>query len=81
MNTASGIQIKSSLDDLRIMTLQAHIPEQQAHQLDAGGTFSWMENVLGNVGTENVQSEKIRLMYEAVLVQLGTDNSVAALDQ
>jgi hypothetical protein len=63
------------------MTLQAHIPEHQAHQLDAGGTFSWMENVLGNVGTENVQSEKLRLMYEAVLVHLGTDNSVAALDQ
>jgi fructose-1,6-bisphosphatase I len=64
-------------NDLRIMTLQAHILEAQAARPDTSGTFSWilsalsisakiiadkvrrarLENVLGSVGTENVQGE------------------------
>ena len=68
---------KATRDDVRIMTLQAHILEQQAHYPQASGTFSWilsalsisakiiadkvrrarLENVLGSVGTENVQGE------------------------
>jgi fructose-1,6-bisphosphatase I len=69
MNTAG--------DELRIMTLQAHILEQQADHPEARGAFSWilsalsisakiiadkvrrarLENVLGSVGSENVQGE------------------------
>src|SRR3979490_3631790 len=77
MNSAGDPLTKSGHDDLRIMTLQAHILEQQVDQPRATGTFSWilsalsisakiiadkvrrarLENVLGSIGTENVQGE------------------------
>src|ERR1700722_7375916 len=67
----------SARDDVRIMTLQAHILAEQDGHAHAGGTLSWilsalsisakiiadkvrrarLENVLGSVGTENIQGE------------------------
>ena len=67
----------SGLEEIRIVTLQAHILSEQAKHENASGTFSWilsalsisakiiadkvrrarLENVLGSVGTENVQGE------------------------
>jgi fructose-1,6-bisphosphatase I len=88
-------------EGLRIMTLQAHLLEQQAYQPQAGGTFSWilsalaisakiiadkvrrarLENVLGSIGTENVQGEvqqKLDVLANEVLLRcLGGREGVA----
>jgi len=96
MNTPS-----SPGNDLRIMTLQAHILEAQAARPDTSGTFSWilsalsisakiiadkvrrarLENVLGSVGTENVQGEiqqKLDVLANDVLMRtLGGREGVA----
>jgi fructose-1,6-bisphosphatase I len=101
MNTAVEAPAKAGRDHLRIMTLQAHILEQQAHHPQAGGTFSWilsalsisakiiadqvrrarLENVLGSVGTENVQGEvqqKLDVIANDVLLRtLGGREGVA----
>jgi fructose-1,6-bisphosphatase I len=89
-----------SRDDVRIMTLQAHILAEQDGQAHAG-TFSWilsalsisakiiadkvrrarLENVLGSVGTENVQGEvqqKLDVLANEVLMgTLGGREGVA----
>jgi fructose-1,6-bisphosphatase I len=91
----------SGRDDVRIMTLQAHILSEQDHHAHAGGTFSWilsalsisakiiadkvrrarLENVLGSVGTENVQGEtqqKLDVLANDVLMgTLGGREGVA----
>ncbi|MDP9084089.1 MAG: class 1 fructose-bisphosphatase [Pseudomonadota bacterium] len=101
MNTAARPSIKTPREDLRIMTLQAHILEQQAHHPQASGTFSWilsalsisakiiadqvrrarLENVLGSIGTENVQGEvqqKLDVIANDVLLRtLGGREGVA----
>src|ERR1700722_7147798 len=101
MNTAGEPLTKSGRDEFRIMTLQAHILEQQAHYPQAGGTFSWilsalsisakiiadkvrrarLENVLGSVGTENIQGEvqqKLDVIANEVLLRtLGGREGVA----
>jgi len=87
--------------DLRIMTLQGHILEQEEHHPRASGTFSWilsalsisakiiadqvrrarLENVLGSVGTENIQGEvqqKLDVIANDVLLRtLGGREGVA----
>jgi fructose-1,6-bisphosphatase I len=87
-------------DDVRIMTLQAHILAEQDRHAHAG-TLSWilsalsisakiiadkvrrarLENVLGSVGTENVQGEtqqKLDVLANEVLMgALGTRKGVA----
>ncbi len=84
-----------------IVTIQAHILEQQAHHPEASGTFSWilsalsisakiiadkvrrarLEDVLGAVGTENVQGEvqqKLDVLANEVLLRtLGGREGVA----
>ena len=91
----------SGLDDVRIVTLQAHILSEQAKHENAGGTFSWilsalsisakiiadkvrrarLENVLGSVGSENVQGEVQQkldvLANEVLLGTLGGREGVA----
>ena len=97
MNTASN----ADKPDLRIMTLQAHILEEQTLNPHASGTFSWilsalsisakiisdkvrrarLENVLGSVGSENVQGEvqqKLDVLANEVLLRtLGGREGVA----
>jgi fructose-1,6-bisphosphatase I len=93
MNIPVQLHTPSGRDDVRIMTLQAHILGEQAQHGHAGGTFSWilsalsisakiiadkvrrarLENVLGSIGTENVQGEvqqKLDVLANDVL--LGT---------
>jgi fructose-1,6-bisphosphatase I len=101
MKTLGDSSPASARDALRIMTLQAHILEQQVHHPQAGGTFSWilsalsisakiiadqvrrarLENVLGSVGTENVQGEvqqKLDVIANDVLLRtLGGREGVA----
>jgi fructose-1,6-bisphosphatase I len=101
MNSAGEPLNKPSHDDLRIMTLQAHILEQHVDQPQAGGTFSWilsalsisakiiadkvrrarLENVLGSIGTENIQGEvqqKLDVIANEVLLRcLGGREGVA----
>jgi len=95
--------MSSSRDDVRIMTLQAHILGEQAQHAHATGTFSWilsalsisakiiadkvrrarLENVLGSVGTENVQGEvqqKLDVLANDVLMgTLGGREGVAVV--
>ena len=101
MDKHSKFSARDARDELRIMTLQAHILEQQTHYPQASGTFSWilsalsisakiiadkvrrarLENVLGSVGTENVQGEvqqKLDLLANDVLLRtLGGREGVA----
>jgi fructose-1,6-bisphosphatase I len=101
MNSVGEPLNKSGRDELRIMTLQAHILEQQVHHPQAGGTFSWilsalsisakiiadkvrrarLENVLGSVGSENIQGEvqqKLDVIANEVLLRtLGGREGVA----
>jgi len=101
MNTEAAPSLNTGREDLRIMTLQAHILEQEVHQPKASGTFSWilsalsisakiiadqvrrarLENVLGSVGTENVQGEvqqKLDVIANDVLLRtLGGREGVA----
>jgi fructose-1,6-bisphosphatase I len=91
----------NTAEDLRIMTLQAHILEQEVHHPQLSGTFSWilsalsisakiiadqvrrarLENVLGSIGTENVQGEvqqKLDVIANDVLLRtLGGREGVA----
>jgi fructose-1,6-bisphosphatase I len=91
----------STRDDVRIMTLQAHILAEQDGHAHTGGTLSWilsalsisakiiadkvrrarLENVLGSVGTENVQGEvqqKLDVLANEVLMgTLGSREGVA----
>jgi fructose-1,6-bisphosphatase I len=101
MDKSAKLSLKTDRDDVRIMTLQAHILEQQNHHPQASGTFSWilsalsisakiiadkvrrarLENVLGSVGTENVQGEvqqKLDVLANDVLLRtLGGREGVA----
>jgi fructose-1,6-bisphosphatase I len=101
MNMEAASSLNTGREDLRIMTLQAHILEQEVHHPRAGGTFSWilsalsisakiiadqvrrarLENVLGSVGTENVQGEvqqKLDVIANDVLLRtLGGREGVA----
>jgi fructose-1,6-bisphosphatase I len=101
MENTPKLTPKPTRDDVRIMTLQAHILEQQTHYPQASGTFSWilsalsisakiiadkvrrarLENVLGSVGTENVQGEvqqKLDVLANDVLMRtLGGREGVA----
>jgi fructose-1,6-bisphosphatase I len=101
MNSAGEPLTKSSHDDVRVMTLQAHILEQQVDRPEARGTFCWilsalsisakiiadkvrrarLENVLGSIGTENVQGEvqqKLDVIANEVLLRcLGGREGVA----
>jgi fructose-1,6-bisphosphatase I len=101
MDKIPKTDFKPERDDVRIMTLQSHILEQQAHHPQAPGTLSWilsalsisakiiadkvrrarLENVLGSVGTENVQGEvqqKLDLLANDVLLRtLGGREGVA----
>jgi fructose-1,6-bisphosphatase I len=101
MNKSAHLSLKTTRDDVRIMTLQAHILEQQVRYPQASGTFSWilsalsisakiiadkvrrarLENVLGSVGTENVQGEVQQkldvLANEVLLGTLGGREGVA----
>jgi fructose-1,6-bisphosphatase I len=95
------INTQADGDALRIMTLQAHILEEQVHHPRATGTLSWilsalsisakiiadkvrrarLENVLGSIGTENVQGEvqqKLDVLANEVLLRtLGGREGVA----
>jgi fructose-1,6-bisphosphatase I len=101
MSTETTASLKNSHEDLRIMTLQGHILEQEEHHPKTSGTFSWilsalsisakiiadqvrrarLENVLGSVGTENIQGEvqqKLDVIANDVLLRtLGGREGVA----
>ncbi len=101
MDVTSKLNPKTPREEVRIMTLQAHILEQQAQHPHSSGTFSWilsalsisakiiadkvrrarLENVLGSVGSENVQGEVQQkldvLANEVLLGTLGGREGVA----
>lgn len=99
--TATVTQQDSATRQDFIVTLQAHILEQQARFPEASGTLSWilsalsisakiiansvrrarLEDVLGNVGSENVQGEQQQkldvIANEVLLRTLGKRDGVA----
>jgi fructose-1,6-bisphosphatase I len=101
MTNPAAASASTDNDALRIMTLQAHILEEQVHNPRAAGAFSWilsalsisakiiadkvrrarLENVLGSVGSENVQGEvqqKLDVLANEVLLRtLGGREGVA----
>jgi fructose-1,6-bisphosphatase I len=101
MNMEAARPLTAGREELRIMTLQSHILEQEALHPKATGTLSWilsalsisakiiadqvrrarLENVLGSVGTENVQGEvqqKLDVIANDVLLRtLGGREGVA----
>ena len=46
MDKSAHLHLKTARDDVRIMTLQAHILEQQVRYPQASGTFSWILSAL-----------------------------------
>lgn len=72
MNTAS--------DDLRIMTLQAHILEEQSHDPKASGTFSWILSAL-SISAKIIADKVRRARLENVLGSIGAENVQGEVQQ
>ena len=62
-----------SADDVRIMTLQAHILESQAHHPEVSGTFSWILSAL-SISAKIIADKVRRARLENVLGSAGAEN-------
>jgi fructose-1,6-bisphosphatase I len=80
MNTAGEPLGDSGRDELRIMTLQAHILEQQAHHPHAGGTFSWILSAL-SISAKIIADKVRRARLENVLGSAGAENIQGEVQQ
>lgn len=67
-------------DDLRIMTLQAHILEEQAHQPHAAGAFSWILSAL-SISAKIIADKVRRARLENVLGSMGAENVQGEVQQ
>jgi fructose-1,6-bisphosphatase I len=72
--------MKSASDDLRIMTLQAHILEEQVHQPQASGTFSWILSAL-SISAKIIADKVRRARLENVLGSVGQENVQGEVQQ
>ncbi len=73
MNTAGEPLSKSGRDELRIMTLQAHILEQQSQHPQTAGTFSWILSAL-SISAKIIADQVRRARLENVLGSVGIEN-------
>jgi fructose-1,6-bisphosphatase I len=80
MNTAGEPLVDSGRDALRIMTLQAHILEQQADHPHAGGTFSWILSAL-SISAKIIADKVRRARLENVLGSVGIENIQGEVQQ
>ena len=71
---------KTSRDQLRITTLQAHILEQQAHYPHASGTFSWILSAL-SISAKIIAYKVRRARLENVLGSAGVENVQGEVQQ
>jgi fructose-1,6-bisphosphatase I len=67
-------------DALRIMTLQAHILEEQAHNPRAGGTFAWILSAL-SISAKIIADKVRRARLENVLGSVGAENVQGEVQQ
>ncbi len=80
MNTAGETLTDSGRDELRIMTLQAHILEQHAHHPHAGGNFSWILSAL-SISAKIIADKVRRARLENVLGSAGAENVQGEVQQ
>src|ERR1700736_6981486 len=64
---------KNTRDEVRIMTLQAHILGEQAKHPHASGTFSWILSAL-SISAKIIADKVRRARLENVLGSAGTEN-------
>ncbi len=80
MGTTAKVDIKNPGDELRIMTLQSHILEQQAHHPQASGTFSWILSAL-SISAKIIADKVRRARLENVLGSVGIENVQGEVQQ
>jgi fructose-1,6-bisphosphatase I len=67
-------------DEVRIMTLQSHILQQQAHYPQASGTFSWILSAL-SISAKIIADKVRRARLENVLGSVGIENVQGEVQQ
>ena len=80
MNESVELPVKTTRDELRITTLQAHILEQQAHHPHASGTFSWILSAL-SISAKIIADKVRRARLENVLGSAGAENVQGEVQQ
>src|SRR5271154_4356490 len=80
MDTTAKPDLKTTRDDVRIMTLQAHILEQQVRYPQASGTFSWILSAL-SISAKIIADKVRRARLENVLGSAGTENVQGEVQQ
>src|SRR5713101_7920197 len=80
MDTTAKQHLKPARDDVRIMTLQSHILEQQAHDPQASGTFSWILSAL-SISAKIIADKVRRARLENVLGSVGVENVQGEVQQ
>src|SRR5258708_4531365 len=76
----SEMNLKNSRDDVRIMTLQAHILGEQAKHPHASGTFSWILSAL-SISAKIIADKVRRARLENVLGSVGVENVQGEVQQ
>ena len=77
--TAKSV-LKNTRDEVRIMTLQAHILGQQAKHPHASGTFSWILSAL-SISAKIIADKVRRARLENVLGSAGVENVQGEVQQ
>ncbi len=80
MNTPAKADSKPVRDDVRIMTLQSHILEEQRHHPQASGTFSWILSAM-SISAKIIADKVRRARLESVLGSVGTENVQGEVQQ
>jgi len=80
MDISSKADSKTTRDNVRIMTLQAHILEQQAQYPRASGTFSWILSAL-SISAKIIADKVRRARLENVLGSVGIENVQGEVQQ
>jgi len=75
-----GASTSHAQDAPRIMTLQAHILEEQVHNPRAGGTFSWILSAL-SISAKIIADKVRRARLENVLGSVGAENVQGEVQQ
>src|SRR5271166_654048 len=70
----------SGLEEVRIVTLQAHILSEQAKHENAGGTFSWILSAL-SISAKIIADKVRRARLENVLGSVGQENVQGEVQQ
>ena len=73
MNKTTKMPFKNIRDEVRIMTLQAHILGEQAKHPHASGTFSWILSAL-SISAKIIADKVRRARLENVLGSAGVEN-------